>query len=51
MTNTQVVLARRPVGRPRPEDFRVEEIELGEPREGEFLVRNDLRSTVEKSCL
>ena len=40
MKNTQVVLARRPVGMPRPEDFRVEEVEVREPAEGEFLVRN-----------
>jgi NADPH-dependent curcumin reductase CurA len=40
MKNTQVVLARRPAGIPRPADFRVVESEVREPGEGEFLVEN-----------
>ncbi len=34
----QIVLARRPVGIPQPEDFRLVESEMPEPGEGEFLV-------------
>lgn len=40
MSNTQVVLARRPSGRPVPEDFEVVEAEVPEPREGEALLQN-----------
>ena len=38
MKNTQVVLAQRPVGIPRPEDFRVVESAIHEPQESEFHV-------------
>jgi NADPH-dependent curcumin reductase CurA len=34
------VLARRPVGVPVPEDFRLEEAKVPEPGPGQFLVRN-----------
>jgi NADPH-dependent curcumin reductase CurA len=40
LKNTQVVLARRPNGYPVPEDFRVEDVELIEPQEGQALVKN-----------
>lgn len=38
--NRRIVLARRPVGRPRPEDFRLEEVALPRPGPGEVLTRN-----------
>ncbi len=38
--NRRIVLARRPVGRPRPEDFRLEEVPVPRPGPGEVLVRN-----------
>ncbi len=40
MSNTQVVLARRPKGRPVPEDFEVVQTEIPEPGEGEALMQN-----------
>ena len=40
MKNTQVVLARRPNGKPVPEDFAVAETEVGVPGEGEALLEN-----------
>jgi len=40
MRSREVRLARRPVGEPQPEDFELAERELGEPAEGELLVRN-----------
>ncbi|MBO6658154.1 MAG: NADP-dependent oxidoreductase [Pseudomonadales bacterium] len=40
MSNTQVVLARRPKGRPLPEDFEVVQTEVPEPGEGEALMQN-----------
>jgi NADPH-dependent curcumin reductase CurA len=36
----EVHLARRPVGRPRIEDFSVAEVEIPEPGQGQVLVRN-----------
>jgi NADPH-dependent curcumin reductase CurA len=36
----QVVLVERPVGKPRPDAFRVETVEVPEPAEGQALVRN-----------
>ncbi len=38
-TCRRIVLARRPQGAPVPEDFRLEEAPVPEPREGEALVR------------
>jgi len=38
-TNTRIVLAARPDGRPRPSDFRVETAPLPEPGNGELLVQ------------
>lgn len=37
--NCQVVLARRPEGRPRVDDFRIVETPIPTPADGEFLVR------------
>ncbi|MEO6340131.1 MAG: NADP-dependent oxidoreductase [Caulobacteraceae bacterium] len=36
--NRRIVLAARPEGRPKPEDFRLEEVSLPEPGEGEVLL-------------
>jgi NADPH-dependent curcumin reductase CurA len=36
----EVRLAQRPVGEPKPEDFELAEVELGEPEDGRLLVRN-----------
>jgi NADPH-dependent curcumin reductase CurA len=38
--NRRIVLASRPDGEPRPENFRIEEAPLPVPAEGEALVRN-----------
>jgi NADPH-dependent curcumin reductase CurA len=43
-TTTSVRLARRPVGMPRPDDFRISSDELPEPVAGQFLVRVTLIS-------
>jgi NADPH-dependent curcumin reductase CurA len=43
-TAREVRLASRPVGEPRPDDFRLAEVEVPEPRDGEVLVRNVLMS-------
>ena len=40
MKNTSVVLARRPQGNPRPEDFRLDTGELPPLRDGQLLIRN-----------
>jgi len=40
LTNRRIVLAVRPSGVPQPEHFRRDDQPLGEPGEGEFLVRN-----------
>ncbi len=40
MKTRQVVLQRRPVGMPKPEDFALREVELPAPSEGEVLVEN-----------
>jgi NADPH-dependent curcumin reductase CurA len=39
-TNKQIVLARRPRGKPTPDDFRLQESLLREPVDGELLVKN-----------
>ena len=36
----QVELAARPVGEPKPEDFRLAEVEVADPGPGQALVRN-----------
>ena len=40
MKSREVVLASRPVGLPKIEDFAIREVELSEPAAGEVLVRN-----------
>lgn len=40
--NRQIVLASRPQGVPRPENFRVVETQLPEPRKGQVLIRHSL---------
>ena len=37
--NRRIVLAERPVGMPKPSDFRLEEVSAAEPGPGECLVR------------
>jgi NADPH-dependent curcumin reductase CurA len=38
-SNTRIVLAARPVGRPKPSDFRIETVEAPQPAEGEVLLK------------
>ena len=38
-TNTRIVLAARPQGRPKPTDFRIESVGIAEPGEGELLLQ------------
>ena len=41
--NTQrIVLAQRPVGEPKHSDFRIEQIELNELKQGGDIVKNHL---------
>src|SRR3984893_9685098 len=40
VTCRQIHLAARPVGEPKSSDFKLAEVELPEPGEGEVLVRN-----------
>ena len=44
MRSREVRLAQRPVGEPKPEDFELAEVELGEPEDGRLLVRNAFMS-------
>jgi len=44
MLNTQVCLASRPNGIPQAENFSIRQSEIVEPRDGQFLVRNDFLS-------
>ena len=37
--NKRIVLASRPVGEPKQSDFRIEEVELPELKEGEILLK------------
>lgn len=37
--NRRIVLASRPVGEPKPSNFRLEEVPVPEPRHGEVLVK------------
>lgn len=39
MKNTQVILANRPVGVPRPEHFAIREVDVPEPAPGQVLIR------------
>jgi NADPH-dependent curcumin reductase CurA len=43
-TSREIRLAARPVGEPRPSDFALAEVSVGEPKAGEVLVRNDWMS-------
>lgn len=38
--NRRIVLASRPEGEPKPEHFRLETVEIPEPKEGQVLLRN-----------
>ncbi|CAN7709456.1 NADP-dependent oxidoreductase [Mesorhizobium sp. LjRoot246] len=38
-SNTRIVLAARPQGRPKPSDFRIETVDLVQPEEGELLLQ------------
>ncbi len=40
MQNKRIVLASRPTGMPRLENFRIEESEVPQPKEGEVLVHS-----------
>jgi NADPH-dependent curcumin reductase CurA len=40
MRSREIRLAQRPHGEPKPEDFELAEVELGEPEDGRLLVRN-----------
>lgn len=44
MTHRRIVLASRPIGIPRPEDFRIEPDQVAEPGPGEFVVANHFLS-------
>jgi NADPH-dependent curcumin reductase CurA len=44
MQNRQVVLASRPVGIPQAQHFEIRSAPLREPRDGEFVVRNEFLS-------
>jgi NADPH-dependent curcumin reductase CurA len=39
-TSREIQLAARPVGEPKPEDFRLAEVEVGDPAPGQLLVHN-----------
>ena len=39
MNNTQVILARRPVGVPEPEHFEIRQVPISDPDDGEMLIR------------
>jgi NADPH-dependent curcumin reductase CurA len=40
VTAREIQLAARPVGEPKPTDFRLAEVGVGDPQDGEVLVRN-----------
>jgi NADPH-dependent curcumin reductase CurA len=40
MKNKRIVLAARPQGMPKESDFRLEEVEIPDPEDGQMLVRN-----------
>ncbi|MFX7586114.1 NADP-dependent oxidoreductase, partial [Acinetobacter baumannii] len=37
--NQRIVLAKRPVGEPKHSDFRIEQVELNELKQGEILLK------------
>ncbi|HEU4973875.1 MAG TPA: NADP-dependent oxidoreductase [Baekduia sp.] len=44
VVSREIQLAARPVGEPKPSDFRLAEAEVGDPRPGEVLIRNTYMS-------
>ncbi|HEX6023150.1 MAG TPA: NADP-dependent oxidoreductase [Solirubrobacter sp.] len=44
MTSREIRLAARPYGEPQPSDFQLAEVEVGEPGDGELIVRNTFMS-------
>ena len=44
IASKEIRLAARPVGEPKPSDFELAEVELGDPGPGELLVRNTFMS-------
>jgi NADPH-dependent curcumin reductase CurA len=44
MTSREIRLAARPSGEPQPSDFELAEVEVGEPADGELVVRNTFMS-------
>jgi NADPH-dependent curcumin reductase CurA len=42
--NTRIVLASRPTGKPTADNFRLEQVQIAAPAEGEVLLRNHLLS-------
>jgi NADPH-dependent curcumin reductase CurA len=44
MTSREIRLAARPSGEPQPSDFELAEVEVGEPGDGEIVVRNTFMS-------
>jgi NADPH-dependent curcumin reductase CurA len=43
-TSREIRLAARPVGEPKPSDFDLAEVEIGDPEDGEIVVRNTFMS-------
>ena len=43
-TSREIRLASRPVGEPQPSDFELAEVEIGDPGDGEVVVRNTFMS-------
>jgi NADPH-dependent curcumin reductase CurA len=43
-TSREIRLASRPVGEPQPSDFQLAEVEVGDPDDGEVVVRNTFMS-------
>src|SRR5687768_5314265 len=44
MKSREIRLAARPSGEPKPSDFELAEVEVGEPGDGEIVVRNTFMS-------
>ena len=43
-TSKEIRLASRPVGEPKSSDFELAEVEVGDPADGQLLVRNTFMS-------
>jgi len=39
INNQRIVLAKRPVGEPKHSDFRIEQVELSQLKQGEMLLK------------